>query len=162
VYFLPIATDHVENYLKKESTNIISSLPINRFPGGTSIVMIASRQVDYWFNMNGKGLEEYTGWYICDGRNGTPDLRGRFVVERDVLSSNSSYPNISMTGGLDKVTLTVDEMPIHSHTFEADTSNNRACQIERTTEATGNRNHHLSGTTRSIGGNKPQDNHQKR
>ena len=62
LYFLAIATNHHENNFEKESTNIISSLSItNKFPRGT-IVMIASQQMDDWFNMNGKCLGEYTGW----------------------------------------------------------------------------------------------------
>ncbi|CAF2105046.1 unnamed protein product [Rotaria magnacalcarata] len=84
--------------------------------------MIASAEMDDWFNINGKGLGEYSGWYICDGRNGTPDLRGRFLVGRDVFNSDASYSNIGNKGGLDKVVLTVDEMPSHFHTFQAQTS----------------------------------------
>ncbi|CAF4104849.1 unnamed protein product [Rotaria sp. Silwood1] len=153
--------------------------------------MIASTEIDNWFNINGKGLGEYSGWYICDGRNGTPDLRGRFLVGRDVLSSGSSYSNIGMKGGLEEVVLTVDEMPSHLHTFQAQTSasgahshnyndityadgcdvpiptyrgiksgtpHNKACQIARTTEATSNHNHIISGGTSNVGGNKPQEN----
>ena len=77
---LLIAGDDVENYLKQESRNIASaSSPNTKLPRGT-VLMIASAEIDDWFNLNGKGLGEYAGWYLCDGRNGTPDLRGRFVT----------------------------------------------------------------------------------
>ncbi|CAF0881425.1 unnamed protein product [Adineta ricciae] len=72
--------------------------------------------------MNGKGIGEHAGWYICDGRNGTSDLRGRFVIGRDVFNSTSSYSNIGMQGGLDTVALTSDEMPNHFHAFQAHTT----------------------------------------
>jgi microcystin-dependent protein len=189
-FSLLITAENVENYLRQESRNI-ASLPSNtRLPRGT-VLMIASTEMDDWFNINGKGLGEYAGWYICDGRNGTPDLRGRFVVGRDVLNSVSSYSSIGMKGGLDKVVLTAAQMPNHSHTFQAQTSasgahshsyndityadgcdvivptyrgirsgtsNNRACQIGRTTGATSNHNHIISGATSNIGGNQPQEN----
>jgi microcystin-dependent protein len=189
-FSLLITAENVENYLRTESGNIASSPSNTRLPRGT-VLMIASAEMDNWFNINGKGLGEYSGWYICDGRNGTPDLRGRFVVGRDVLNSGSSYSNLGMKGGLDKVVLTVDEMPSHVHTFQAQTSasgahshkyndityadgcgvvvpmyrgirsgtaNNRACEIGRTTEATSNHIHTISGATSNIGGNKPQEN----
>lgn len=50
-----------------------------------------------------------TGWLLCDGTNSTPDLRDRFIV-----GAGSSY-SVGSTGGEDKHTLTIDEMPTHSH-----------------------------------------------
>ena len=78
------------------------------------VTIIASNVVDDWFNLNGKGLGEYAGWYICDGRNGTPDLKGKFLVGRNVLNDNSDYSHVGKTGGLEKVTLTEAQMPSHS------------------------------------------------
>lgn len=49
------------------------------------------------------------GWYLCDGTNGTPDLRNRFIV-----GSGGEY-TIGNTGGEKTHTLTVNEMPIHEH-----------------------------------------------
>ena len=78
------------------------------------VTMIASDKAAQWFNEQGQGRSEYIGWYICDGRNGTPDLRGRFLVGRDVLSNSSDYKQIGNIGGLDNVQLTEEEMPSHS------------------------------------------------
>lgn len=61
-----------------------------------------------------------SGWVLCNGLNGTPDLRDRFVV-----GSGSHYTKGS-TGGLDEVTttgavtiaghaLTAAETPKHTH-----------------------------------------------
>jgi hypothetical protein len=56
------------------------------------------------------------GWAICDGgtHNGhlTPDLRNQFVVGAGV-----SYA-VGNTGGVASVTLTQDQMPIHSHSYD--------------------------------------------
>ncbi|TSE05685.1 hypothetical protein [Aquimarina algiphila] len=49
------------------------------------------------------------GWALCDGANGTPDLRNRFIV-----GAGSSY-NVGAKGGSDQVTLTQNQMPSHYH-----------------------------------------------
>lgn len=56
-----------------------------------------------------------TGWAICDGTNGTPDLRDRFIV-----GSGNSYA-IGNTGGLSQVTLTVAQLPSHNHSASVST-----------------------------------------
>ena len=42
-----------------------------------------------------------TGWSLCDGSNGTPDLRNRFVLGATNDGSDGTYPGISVsqTGG---------------------------------------------------------------
>lgn len=51
-----------------------------------------------------------TGWALCDGTSGTPDLRGRFV-----LGGGGSYA-VGAVGGEETHKLTVAEMPRHGHT----------------------------------------------
>ena len=52
------------------------------------------------------------GWAICDGTQGTPDLRGRFVL----MAQDSAY-SIMSTGGAATHTLTEAEMPSHKHSL---------------------------------------------
>lgn len=54
-----------------------------------------------------------TGWAICDGNNGTPNLTGKFIVHADADAGGTYNPGD--TGGSDTHTLTVDEMPEHTH-----------------------------------------------
>jgi microcystin-dependent protein len=51
-----------------------------------------------------------SGWALCNGANGTPNLRNRFIV-----GAGGNY-NPGDTGGSDSVTLNVSQLPAHSHT----------------------------------------------
>ena len=52
------------------------------------------------------------GWAVCNGLNGTPDLRSRFIV-----AAGNGY-SIGGKGGEEKHQLTVDEMPSHRHSYK--------------------------------------------
>lgn len=49
------------------------------------------------------------GWTLCDGQNGTPDLRDRFIV-----GAGNEY-EIGDIGGEKEVTLTEEQIPNHRH-----------------------------------------------
>jgi len=51
-----------------------------------------------------------SGWYLCDGSNGTPNLTDRFII-----GAGSTYA-VNGTGGVSSVTLTTNNMPSHTHT----------------------------------------------
>lgn len=55
------------------------------------------------------GTDIPDGWALCDGENGTPDLRGRFVL------GGSDTHSVGETGGEEEVTLTEVQMPKHQH-----------------------------------------------
>lgn len=50
------------------------------------------------------------GFVLCDGNNGTPDLRDRFIV-----GAGSAY-SLGAVGGATHIQLSWNEMPSHSHT----------------------------------------------
>ena len=50
------------------------------------------------------------GWALCNGENGTPDLRNRFIL-------GNGAKKIKEIGGEEAHTLTTDEMPSHSHSI---------------------------------------------
>jgi microcystin-dependent protein len=50
-----------------------------------------------------------SGWVLCDGRNGTPNLQNRFIV-----GAGNEY-EVGDTGGKDYVQLSVYELPSHTH-----------------------------------------------
>jgi hypothetical protein len=49
------------------------------------------------------------GWALCDGTNGTPDLRGRFILGAD------STKQINTLGGSELTTLKLNNLPVHWH-----------------------------------------------
>ena len=55
-----------------------------------------------------------SNWRICDGTNGTPDLRGRFVLSSG-NGSGLTNRTTGQSGGVETVTLSVGQMPTHSH-----------------------------------------------
>ena len=55
-----------------------------------------------------------SGWALCNGGNGTPNLTDRFIV-----AAGSTY-NPGNTGGANTVSLSLSEIPSHSHTGTTD------------------------------------------
>jgi microcystin-dependent protein len=74
-----------------------------------------------------------SGWAICDGTQGTPNLRNRFIVGSGVGSDNP----VGSTGGAASMTLSVANMPSHSHGATASISGN----ISGTTSEAGAHTH---------------------
>lgn len=74
------------------------------------------------FESSGLGKWELLGWAVCNGSNGTFDLRSRFVVGYDNRTSDpggniwdSNYQTPGATGGEKQHTLTESELPAHRH-----------------------------------------------
>ena len=53
-----------------------------------------------------------SGWYLCDGNNGTPNLKGKFVVGYD---NNDSDYDVNDSGGNKNITLSTSNLPSHTH-----------------------------------------------
>lgn len=75
--------------IKNEIKNLQDAMPVG------SIIMF-----------DGKAEEIPSGWAICDGTNGTPNLIDRFILA-------STYAG--GTGGKSQITLTVSQLPPHRH-----------------------------------------------
>jgi hypothetical protein len=68
--------------------------------------------------------DDFTQWgdlisdmrfHICDGTNYTVNLKGRFIVSADF--EDNEYDEVGETGGSSSVTLTLNEIPSHRHTY---------------------------------------------
>jgi microcystin-dependent protein len=98
----------------------------------TGIVSIPTGVIVMW---SGTIANIPTGWALCNGSNGTPDLRSRFIVGAGTDTANTwsfdattgvqTFTNgqtsvgVGSTGGSVGVGLTIGEMPAHTHTGAA-------------------------------------------
>jgi microcystin-dependent protein len=69
-----------------------------------------------------------TGWAVCDGLNGTPDLRGKFIVAATTVTTGvytatsiggyaSTSTGASSASNTGDTTLTIEQMPLHGHPY---------------------------------------------
>jgi len=91
--------------------------------GGFANMGVQNLEAHGNFNLIPRGIiVAWTGqlapahWALCDGQNGTPDLRGRFILGAG-QGAGLTNRNMSTTGGAEKVTLTEAQMPAHNHHF---------------------------------------------
>ncbi|ULY68462.1 hypothetical protein [Chlorella virus XW01] len=103
-------------------SNDIASTTLNLLPKGTIIL---------W-----TGINVPSGWILCDGKNGSPNLIDRFVKGGNL--KNGTAPSIDQTGGSKNKSLVIANLPAHNH--------DSSCSIEDS----GNHNH--TGTTNNTGG----------
>lgn len=80
------------------------------------------------FSVDGAGIGNWIDVYLCNGLNGTPDLRGRAIVATTTgmgggafsasvdpgVAGNPSY-SLNTTEGANNITLSTDQIPSHSH-----------------------------------------------
>jgi len=99
-----------------------------------------------------------TDWQLCDGTNGTPDLRDRFVVGARQDSGGTAMTNVS--GALTKIggeayhTLTIAEMPAHTHSYRWW----NAWYFSGSTELAAKGSYNDNAQTGSTGGGQPHNN----
>ena len=95
----------VTNALNKLES-IVSNLETRVASSSSSTVLpdaVPSNTIVMWYGSTGDIPD---GWYLCNGSNGTPDLRNKFII-----GAGSSYA-LNNTGGF-----TDPVLPQHSHTF---------------------------------------------
>ena len=129
--YLDGVTSNVQTQLNSLSSSISS---LNSIPSGGIIL---------W---SGSTASIPSGWYLCNGANGTPDLRDRFVV-----GAGSSY-GVGATGGAASVALSTSNLPSHSYTFSGTTSTGGSHQHSTLVSYEGSFGTISSGTAGIYGG----------
>ena len=101
-----------QNLTATNNVSVGSSVTAGSFYGDgsnlTGIEAFVKGMIILWY---GDTNNVPNGFALCDGTNDTPDLRDKFVV-----GAGSAYTP-GDTGGADSVTLTVDQIPPHTHTY---------------------------------------------
>jgi len=114
--------NYIANYLATHSSN--ASLISNK--------MVPYAVVPYFgplsnFSSTGVGIGNWVNIYLCNGTNGTPDLRGRTIVGVTSVPGGGAYPaqtdpalgnpayTLNVPLGTNGVTLTVGQIPAHAH-----------------------------------------------
>ena len=90
-----------------------------------------------------------SGWLLCNGTGGTPDLRDRFIVGAGnayAVYARGGTTTGAVSGQTGETTLTVAQMPSHTHSSASSTTGMRASEGSRASVVTG-------GATGSTGGN---------
>lgn len=89
------------------------------------------------------------GWQLCDGTNGTPDLRDKFVLG----AGGECAPGD--TGGEKAVTLTVPQLPKHFHDFTWSIGGSGTNQYLKPVNAAP---YNTPAQTSKVGGDQPHNN----
>lgn len=133
---LALALDLSTNYVQISD---LDTLIQNYIDGSGQGSLIKNRMVPYavapyygpitYFNGSGAGLGNWDRIFLCNGNNGTPDLRGRTLVgvtdgtmlggtmSPVVNPSNPANPTYAMgtVAGANEVTLNLTQIPSHTH-----------------------------------------------
>lgn len=93
------------------STGAFTSLTVN----GVTNAHVPSGVIVMW---SGTVATIPTGWRLCDGSNGTPDLRDRFII--GARQDNAGVANTNVTGALTQTGGSKDAIVVaHTHTMQS-------------------------------------------
>jgi microcystin-dependent protein len=137
---------------------------LNLLDGKTAEDFFPSGGIIMW---SGSVASVPSGWFLCDGTNGTPNLTGRFVIHADADTGGTYAPD-DMGGSADAIVVehthtysgTTSEAGAHTHTFTLTDNESGGDLIatqgssvvgSQTTNSAGLHSHTFSGTTASAG-----------
>lgn len=86
-------------------SNTVTGTTYDPLPPGTILMYNGAN----WINNS-----TIPGWFKCDGANGTPDLRSKFIM------GSTDMTTVGQTGGNNSYTLTTAQLPAHTHTIDHD------------------------------------------
>ena len=122
-----------------ENTSANLAKAIASIPAGEKDIYVVNAPIGAIMNWSGTEKDVPPGWHICDGEEGTLDLRDKFI-----LGAGETHP-VGETGGEEEVTLTVGQMPSHQHQYSyrsysvrTDGSSTQKANVDITTGSDGN------------------------
>lgn len=169
---LPAAQGGANTFLQNNGTGTLSWAPAG---GGSVPAGVIVMYSGVWnFDGAGLGTGSLSGWALCNGNNGTPNLQDKFIYGTTVQAE------LLTTGGIDSYTLTAAQLPSHTHTISSGgnhthsistrgfgsmalspcdtdlTTDPGGCAMPLTTSSTGAHDH--GGVTGAIGSGSSIDN----
>jgi len=130
-----LALDLGTNYVRYDELDALIQAYLDTSSSGA----ISNRMVPYavlpyfgpltFFDISGAGTDDWNRIFLCNGNNGTPDLRGRAlvgaingvpgptmspVVDPGVSSANPNY-SLFDPAGANQITLLETQIPLHTH-----------------------------------------------
>jgi hypothetical protein len=115
----------------------VTTAELNLLDGKTADDFFPSGGIIIW---SGAANAIPSGWLLCNGTSGTPDLRDRFVV-----GAGSTYA-VGATGGQNSIT----SVPAHTHSVSGSTSTTGAHSHNGSTSTAGS---HIHNYNRGSGNN---------
>lgn len=125
-----------------------ASLRLIRYSAESTSSSVPQGSIIPWY---GSSENIPNGFALCDGKNGTPDLRDRFLV-----GAGKSY-KLGNTGGENTHVLTIAEMPKHEHTIYSGRYGSNIYSISCDGSSYGGILDHKH-LTHPAGGNQPHEN----
>ena len=99
-----ISKEEIESGIKTYEITVFDKMTLRNKDVG--IRLIPSGLITMW---SGKISNIPVGWVLCDGKNGTPDLRGKFIL-------GTGYGvDVNSVGGSKEIKLKESNLPPHSH-----------------------------------------------
>jgi len=146
-------TGNAATATKLETTRTINGVA---FDGTADITITTGIPIGSIVMWSGSIASIPTEWVLCNGLNGTPDLRDKFI-----LGAGSSY-SVGANGGESTHKLLIAEMPSHNHNIIREGSyffNKYSTDfLERATGNNVSSSSYSDGLTKSSGGDQPHNN----
>jgi hypothetical protein len=139
--------NHLLTTARVNKLDSLINLPVSGITMWYGVVSVGTN-----FTASGSGINVMANWALCNGNNGTPDLRDRFPI-------GAGNKSLGATGGEAAHTLLINEMPTHEHDLKVyfdylQHDNND--QGDRGPSSTGTRL--MTGAVMSAGGGQPHNN----
>lgn len=116
-YIKKIVSPFSQQEFFREQESFRQTAPADGGCGDLTLSPFTTGMIAMW---SGSVTSIPSGWVLCDGTNGTPDLRGRFVLGFNPGSATAagfSVNTMKATGGQERVVLTEAQMPSHTHNY---------------------------------------------
>ena len=138
----PIRVDEGLKYNPNSNTLTVGTIAATTFSGIPD--SFPSGGIIIW---SGAANNLPNGWSLCDGSNGTPDLRNRFVVGASTGTGDTTYPGLSVnaTGGSANATLVSHSHTVDNHTHSDGTLvvDNHTHSVNINTNNNSHTHHHI-------------------